>query len=107
MTFDYTSGLCLKHLLRSTNMELFIEILSPRKERAISPRTSKLTLHRNFLYDANRKRGVLVDFGLAEVLLTIGLRLCYSKRRLTHNSVKEPIVLIASAERIMKLDATK
>ena len=51
------------------SMELYTEISNRRMKTFIVPRQANADLRRNFLYDIYRGRGVLVDFGLAEVIL--------------------------------------
>ena len=53
----------------SIDTKLPIETSNPRKLPALLSHED-LSLFRNFLYDVHRQRGVLVDFGLAEVGVT-------------------------------------
>ena len=57
----------------------------------------------NFLYDVERQRGVLVDFGLAEVKLAEFLFQCI----LTGNSERVPINNIACARIIQPIEKPK
>lgn len=62
----YISDHYSRPLLQCISMESFIET-SSRRLSSLLASLAKLITNRNFLYDVNRERGVLVDFGLAEV----------------------------------------
>lgn len=69
MTSKYIFVLSSKPLLQCTSTESSTGI-SNQRESGHNLRCMNVDRRRNFLYDIDRQRGVLVDFGLAEVCLT-------------------------------------